>query len=410
MKKNEKKRLISCSICNFNKAGNLLKLNCGNLDDSPLYQILKIQACKKCGHIYNFLSSADKKGLVKYYNQEYTPLNLGSTDKLGDRPGSANPLTLKRHSQLYNLISPYIDKHSRVLDIGCAMGGFLDYLHKQGLRKLYGIDIVENYVNKAEKKKNYQIKLGSAESIPFGKNSFDLLIMDQVMEHLIEPAKAFKEAKRVLTNNGLFCIGVPDASKYDEIYFFDFYWFLMREHLQHFDVQHLQLLGASQGFELVKFNQTQTPMVNETMILPNLNIVFRLKNKTNNLKITTTHFDLRTIIKKYVKNNLTKLKQKQKIIKKLIASQQPLYVWGIGREFLYLYQSAGLKNCNIVGLIDTNPYKQKSFSVAGKKISHESILKKAKPNSAIIISAIAHQLAIKKTLNKIDYRGQIIEI
>ena len=103
-----------------NKAINLLSLNCGNLDYSTLYQSVKIYVCTKCGHIYNCLSSDEINGLIKYYNKEYAPLNLGSTDKIGDRPGSNNPYTLKRHSQLYNLISSYIDKDSKLYQIGEA--------------------------------------------------------------------------------------------------------------------------------------------------------------------------------------------------------------------------------------------------------------------------------------------------
>ena len=38
------------------------------------------------------------------------------------------------------------------------------------------------------------------------------------------------------------------------------------------------------------------------------------------------------------------------------------------REFLYLYECIGLKYCNIVGLIDANPYKQKKFTVDSKII------------------------------------------
>jgi len=100
------------------------------------------------------------------------------------------------------------------------MGGFLDYLHVKGIKSLSGIDPTKKYVNYAKQKGNYTIKLGSAESIPFEDNRFDLLVMDQVLEHLLEPRKAFQEAKRVLVDGGLFCIGVPDASRYDKTYFF----------------------------------------------------------------------------------------------------------------------------------------------------------------------------------------------
>ncbi|GAH41270.1 unnamed protein product, partial [marine sediment metagenome] len=80
--------LVNCPICNSNKALNMLDLNCGNLDNSTLYQSVKINACTECSHIFNRLSLEEIEGLKKYYNEEYAPLNLSSTDKFGDRPGS----------------------------------------------------------------------------------------------------------------------------------------------------------------------------------------------------------------------------------------------------------------------------------------------------------------------------------
>jgi len=402
--------LRGCPICNSDKKNNIVELNCGNYDNSNLYQTVRINCCEACGHIYNRLSLDEIDGLIKYYNEEYAPLNLGSTDKIGDRPGSNNPFTLKRYAQLYSLISSNVNSDSKVLDVGCAMGGFLDYLHKHGLNNLYGIDLIEDYVSYAKKKGDYNIKLGSAESIPFDDNSFDLLIMDQVMEHLVEPMKAFREAKRVLVDGGLLCIGVPDASRYDEIYFFDFYWFLMREHLQHFDVEHLKLLAEMEGFELISFNKTETPMMNEKMLLPNLNVPFRLTGETSRLNITENCFKLKKEIEQYIANDFEKLNKKRSIIDDLVVSKKPIYVWGTGREFLYLYENAGLKNCNIVGLIDANSYKQKTFTVDGERIMDSSILEKTKSNSVLIISAFAYVKQIKAALLKMGYSGQIIEI
>lgn len=403
-------KLVNCPICNSNKAMNMLDLNCGNLDNSFLYQSVKINACIECGHIYNRLSPDEIERLINYYNEEYAPSNLSSTDKIGDRPGSNNLFTHRRYAKLYSLVSSYVNKDSKVLDVGCAMGGFLGYLHKQGLPNLYGIDLIEDYVSYAKKKGDYNIKLGSAESIPFDDNSFDLLVMDQVLEHLVEPIKAFREAKRVLVEGGLLYIAVPDASRYDEMYFFDFYWFIMKEHIQHFDVDHLKLLAGMEGFELVNFSKSETFMMSEKMILPNLMGIFRLTDKTSRLNITEDCFKLKEEIEQYIANEFEKLNKKREIINDLVVSQKPIYIWGIGREFLYLYESVGLKKCNIIGLIDASPYKQNNFTVDGKKIMDKSILEKAPPNSALIITAIAHTEQIKSTLLEIGYSGQLVEV
>lgn len=406
----KKSKLHNCSICNSNKAINMLNLNCGNLDNSTLYQLVKIVVCKECGHIYNILSSREIAGLKKYYEKESAPTNISAADGVGDRPGSNNSvLALKRYAQLYTFISPYVKGNLKILDGGCATGGFLDYLSKHGLKKLYGFDISEKYISHAKKKGAYDVRIGNIESIPFDNDSMDLVVMDQVLEHLIEPRKAFKEAKRVLVNNGLLCISIPDASRYGKRYFFDFFWFLIREHIQHFDMEHLKLSAALEGFELVAYSKSETPMMSEKMILPVLITIFRLADRSKS-NINKDCFRLKKQIKHYILNNLEKLKKKRKIIDDLVVSQKPIYVWGIGREFMYLYESAGLKKCNISGLIDINPYKQKNYSVDNKKIKDKSILEKATSDSALIISAKAHIKQINNELLKMGYQGQIVKI
>jgi len=403
-------KFVDCPICNYNKIKNIIDYDCGNFDSSKLYSTIKICECNSCGHIFNKLSSEDYDGLVRYYNEEYAPSNFGSNDKVGDRPGSNNKFTFERYNNIFKLIEPHIKFSSKVLDIGCAMGGFLNYIKTKGVNKLYGIDLTQKYIDYANQNNSYTIKLGNAESIPFENNLFDILVIDQVLEHVANPQKVFKEAKRVLKIGGIFCLGVPDASRYGENYFFDFYWFILREHIQHFDIEHLNLLANSEGFELVEYDQNTSPMMSEKMILPNLNVCFRLTEKTTDMEITTNCFNLDKEIKKYITSNLEKMKKKKTIINNLTNSGKPIYIWGIGREFLFLYASLGLKKCNIIGLIDMNKYKQDNYKVDEMKIFDKSILQNANSESILLITAIAHIDSIKETLIEMDYKGQILEL
>lgn len=392
-----------CPICNAIKANNILNLKCGNLDGSSLYPTVKITVCNNCGHIFNFLSDTEVEGLTSYYNNEYAPLNLSTSG--GDRPGSDSEFSNDRYRNLLSVIAPVTPSVAlKVLDVGCATGGFLQYLHKRGFNLLYGIEPSTAYVKNA----HGNVKQGCAESIPFEDNSFDLLVLDQVMEHLVDPVKAIREAKRVLVDGGLLCIGIPDAARYGECYFFDFYFFLMREHIQHFDLDHLQLLVEREGFEIVSSSRTEQPMMSDTMVLPNLNVAFRLTNEPSEVAIT--RFKLKEKMERYIATEYERLAKKKYAISGLAKRSTPVYVWGIGREFLYLYESAGLAKCNIVGMIDTNPYKQKTFTVDGMGIWDKTILEEATPNSVLIIAATAHTKEIEASLLKMDYGGQLIRL
>lgn len=400
---------MPCPICGSRKSKQLLRLNCGNFDQSILYRFVRVVACLQCGHIYNKLSSQEIINLKKYYEAEYAQINIESGDKTGDRPGSSGANALNRYARLYSLIANHIKTSHNILDVGCATGGFLDYLRGHGFKHLYGIDMIKTYVKHAQKKKIHKIKIGQAESMPFADNSMDLLVMDQVLEHLVDPRKAFREAKRVLIKDGMLCISVPDASRYNKRFFFDFFWFLLREHVQHFDADHLKLLGMQAGFQLVDHSQYEMPMMSNKMILPVLSVLFR-STKSTKPRTRKTDFKLERQISNYIKRNLAITLKRKKKVDQLIKSQQPLYLWGLGRECLYLYENAGLKKCNIIGLIDNNRYKLRHYSLGGKIPQDESILAKTQPGSALLITAFAHGDVMKKKILDLGYRVKIINI
>jgi SAM-dependent methyltransferase len=401
---------MDCPICSSVGFDTILELDCGGFDGSMLYRTVQIDTCKDCGHVFNRLNSREVAGLGEYYNQEYASLNLASLDREGDRPGSININSTRRYTQLYEFMQPFVKKEYFILDVGCAMGGYLEFLYWQGFKKLFGIDMTMQFVDYANKSKKYIVKFGNAEAIPFGDKSFDCLVIDQVVEHLVNPLNAFREAGRALKKGGLLFVAVPDASRYDEIYFFDYYWFLMREHIQHFDLRHLNLLAELEGFEMLACKQKVIPMMSDKMILPNLILAYRFTGTKKKIAVMEDDNNLSNIMKKYVSHDFKRMKKKKVIISEMNDSKKkPIYAWGIGREFLYLYEAVGLKENKALKMIDTNPLKRETLSLDGKRISDQTILKEASRDSILLITAIAHTNQIREALEKIGYEGDVIE-
>ena len=165
------------------------------------------------------------------------------------------------------------------------------------------------------------------------------------------------------------------------------------------------------GFEMVAFQKSETPMMSDKMILPVLNMIFRLTDKKNSIKSAEKSIRLKKEMKQYAVNEFERLNKWQAVIQKLTESQRPVYVWGIGREFLYLYASAGLKQCGLIGLIDSNPYKQNNCRMDGKKIFGGDILSKATPESILLITAIAHRdRIIKEVRGVLGFKGKIVDL
>jgi SAM-dependent methyltransferase len=401
---------MHCPICHAADTEPIHALACGNFDGSELYPAVNLKNCTACGHVFNELTPDELIGLGHYYDNEYAPANVHAGGLAGDRPGSSDNLTSDRYDNLYSALAPHAQPCHEILDVGCAMGGFLDYLGRKGFGRLSGVDMTKTYVDAAREKNKYTIELGSAEDLPFDDASFDVIVMEQVLEHLVDPIKGFQETRRVLKKNGLFCVGVPDASKYAERRFFDFYWLLLREHIQHFDINHLDFLGRQEGFEMLDYRQTAHAVMSRRMVMPNLTAVFKASDKVDRrIEARSDHGEIKRQMTDYVNGEKSSRRIHKNTMRVLAESRRPVYIWGIGREFLYLYESAGLKRCAIAGLIDSNQFKQKSCSVNGMKISDNIGLQpSANEDSALLITAIAHTDPIVRAARSIGFKGEIM--
>jgi hypothetical protein len=238
------------------------------------------------------------------------------------------------------------------------------------------------------------------EQLSFFLNNYNSVkIVDQSLEHISNLNTAFNCDEQYL------CIGVPDASEYSLYKFFEPYWIIMREHIQHFDSAHLVLLAELQGFEIEKILKDSMPIMSEVMQMPVLTILFKhssskpysIFNCKNNL------FLLKNTIYDYVNTSIVKL---EKAIKK-IPKDKIVYFWGIGREFLFVNKF--FNNFPYKILVDNNKYKQEMLTINNLKIYNEDALEDIKDNS-VVITATAHRELLKSKLLKTNFKGRIFDI
>jgi len=107
---------------------------------------------------------------------------------------------------LYPKISNYLQ--GKTLDIGCGIGDFLSYRNNT-----IGVDINKETVNWC-RDKGLEAFIMNEDKIPFEDNTFDSVIMDNVLEHISEPKPLMEEIIRVMKKNGKLMIGVPGEVGY----------------------------------------------------------------------------------------------------------------------------------------------------------------------------------------------------
>jgi SAM-dependent methyltransferase len=95
----------------------------------------------------------------------------------------------------------------QILDVGCGTGTMLTYLASYG--KAQGVDIDEEAVGYCHERGLLDVRLGAAEHLPFGDDSFDLVTALDVVEHLDDDAAALREIGRVLRPGGHVLVTVP---------------------------------------------------------------------------------------------------------------------------------------------------------------------------------------------------------
>lgn len=97
---------------------------------------------------------------------------------------------------------------SKVLDVGCNSGEFIKLLQDKKKCEVTGVDVSDEVLNIARKKGLYVIN-NDAEALSFPDNSFDVVVLMEVLVHLHNPGKALKEIKRVLKPGGMLLGSVP---------------------------------------------------------------------------------------------------------------------------------------------------------------------------------------------------------
>lgn len=108
---------------------------------------------------------------------------------------------LYRHHWLYPRISRHLE--GAALDIGCGIGDMLAFRPET-----VGVDVNPKTVGYCCSK-GLDAHLMEPDILPFADKAFDSALMDNVLEHIVNPSPILNEVHRVLAPGGSFVVGVP---------------------------------------------------------------------------------------------------------------------------------------------------------------------------------------------------------
>jgi ubiquinone/menaquinone biosynthesis C-methylase UbiE len=151
----------------------------------------------------------------------------------------------------------------RMLDVGCGSGHFMLTAKRALGLDVYGVE-PNSFDTAFAAKHSLNIFRGTLEQAAFPDNSFDVITLNHVFEHLPEPHSALRELRRILKPTGTLIIGVPQSNCL-------LWWIFGRNWLQldvprHLFVpssKNLRSVAESAGFgvERIRYNSSPTSIL-----------------------------------------------------------------------------------------------------------------------------------------------------
>lgn len=226
------------------------------MDISNTKLFLKVKDHSVSGEVFELLYDSDLDMLITHPQPslEKLPSYYESVNYISHTDGSQSlfekmyqlvkSIALKNKLKLINSQS----EKGRILDIGAGVGDFLSTAKNDGWETI-GIE-------PSDKAKAIAIKKGVSfvESVAeLENNSFDIITMWHVLEHVPDIENQIAELKRLLKPNGTILIAVPNFNSFDANYYSN-YWaaFDVPIHLWHFSKTAIEKLFAKEDLKLIK--------------------------------------------------------------------------------------------------------------------------------------------------------------
>lgn len=227
---------IKCEVCGNN-----------NVDKFSLKfsrQDFKVVHCNICE--FDFIP--------QYYRKDIPYENYRDEAVLESVRKGNNYIKFRRHKIRIELIKKF-QKSGKLYDVGVGWGHFLHTAQTLGFESS-GVEISELMHHYACKDLKLNVSHNDFYNLDLAENSFDIVTMWDVLEHISEPSKAVEKVNYILKKDGYFVLQVPQidskvAKRQKQN------WSMMSiEHINYFSKNSVKTLLKNQGFEVIKYKSS----------------------------------------------------------------------------------------------------------------------------------------------------------
>jgi len=146
----------------------------------------------------------------------------------------------------------------RILDVGCGAGGFGETLKRARNVEVWGVEPVPSVAQRAAGKLDRVIEgdFGPGTALP--EASFDCVVFNDVLEHMVSPEAALRRARHLLAPQGVVVASLPNVRSFPTIWQLVFHarWeyqdsgVMDRTHLRFFTKSSIVSMFEAEGFEV----------------------------------------------------------------------------------------------------------------------------------------------------------------
>lgn len=200
-----------------------------------------LYSCVSCGLVFvNPLPDP-----TKVYGEDYFS---GATGGFGyvNYDADKEPMVPVFNKYL-DLFARYGKEKGSLFDVGAATGFFLKIAQNRGY-KVSGVEMSTHATKKAQEA-NLDVSSGDMMALNLASESFDIITMLDVVEHMTEPFVELLEAKRLLKLKGLLVVNAPNGqSLLARVLKTKWHLVLPPEHLFYFSPKNLSEFLEKNGF------------------------------------------------------------------------------------------------------------------------------------------------------------------
>ncbi len=244
----EKLEHVACNLCGTEDTQELYpaaERRNGHGDTGNLYACTSnaygicgpIVKCRRCGLVYQNPIPSNGEIIEAYdgvVDQRYEEERSGRIETF-----SRDLAMVHRH-----------ERSGKILDVGCHLGLFLEVAKTNGWDTT-GVEPSRWSVERA-RERGLAVQHGTLDSVQIQPESFDVVTMWDVIEHVVDPLAELKRMHRVLKPNGLLALSTMDVDAlFPRLARRRWPWY-MQMHLVYFSRRTLHNMLTKAGFRVVE--------------------------------------------------------------------------------------------------------------------------------------------------------------